>query len=184
MSEALLTVPPGGWTTDDLDRLPESNYRYELTDGALTVSPSPSSLHQVISSVLVTALGQRAPEEFAVTGAVEIRFHRRLTRIPDALVVRSDEPRRHWFAPAEVVVAVEVESPGSHIDDRTTKPGLYAQFGIPHYWRIESEPLRVTTYQLGHGEGYRIGTTSDRLTVDEPFPLDLTLAELLPSWAR
>ncbi len=90
MSEALLTVPPGGWTTDDLDRMPESNYRYELTDGALTVSPSPSSLHQVISGVLVAALGRQAPDAFAVTGAVEIRFNRQLTRIPDLLVVHSE----------------------------------------------------------------------------------------------
>jgi hypothetical protein len=46
MTEPLLEMPAGGWTVDDLDAFPESNRRYELTDGALTVSPSPSSLHQ------------------------------------------------------------------------------------------------------------------------------------------
>lgn len=184
MSEALITAPAGGWTTEDLDQLPETNQRYELTDGALTVSPSPSSLHQAIAARLVVQLGDSAPSNLAVTGAVEIRFTPQLTRIPDVLVVRSEEPGRHWFAPAEVVVAIEVESRGSHIEDRATKPALYAQFDIPHYWRIEQSPLRVTTYELGPDDAYKTGPTTDRLTVSEPFSVELPLTDLLPRWAR
>ncbi|MGH3927767.1 MAG: hypothetical protein ACRDTT_33705, partial [Pseudonocardiaceae bacterium] len=56
MSDPLVIAPPGGWTTTDLDELPVSNYRYELTDGALTVTPSPSSLHQVLALRLGSAL--------------------------------------------------------------------------------------------------------------------------------
>jgi hypothetical protein len=126
MSEPLLTVPIGGWTVDDLDALPESHHRYELTDGALTVSPSPSSLHQAVAARLLVRLEAVAPEPLAVTQAVEIRFGRQLTRITDVLVVRSEQPGRHWFAPSEVIVAVEIESPGSHLEDRATKPALYA----------------------------------------------------------
>jgi Uma2 family endonuclease len=101
------------------------------------------------------------------------------------MVVRSDEPGRHWFAPAEVAVAIEIESPGNHVEDRTTKPALYAQFGIPHYWRLEPAPLRVTTYCRGHGDAYIVAAaSSDRITVSDPFPVDLDLAALLPRWAR
>ncbi len=185
MSQPLIAVPPGGWTTDDLDELPVSNYRYELTDGALSVSPSPSNLHQMLATRLAAALEAVAPEPFAVAVAVEVRFGRQLTRIPDLMVVRSDEPGRHWFAPAEVVAAIEVESPGNHVEDRTTKPALYAQFGIPHYWRLEPAPLRVTTYRRGHGDAYVVAATSgEALTVSQPFPVDLDLAALLPRWAR
>ena len=131
MSEALIKepfhLPPGGWTVDDLDLLPESHHRYELTDGALSVSPSPSSLHQVVAGRLFTRLEDLAPDPYIATQAVEIRFGRQLTRIPDVLVVRSDQPARHWFSPAEVIIAVEIESPGSHIEDRITKPALYAR---------------------------------------------------------
>jgi Uma2 family endonuclease len=63
MSETPLMMPPAGWQIDDLDRLPESDHRYELTDGALTVSPSPSGLHQVISGLLVAALGRLASKQ-------------------------------------------------------------------------------------------------------------------------
>lgn len=184
MSEPLIATPPGGWTTDDLDDLPVSNYRYELTDGALSVAPSPSNLHQSLSARLFTTLEGLVPPPYVVAMAVEIRFGRQLTRIPDLMVVRSEEPGRHWFAPSEVVVAMEIESPGNHVEDRTTKPALYAQFGIPHYWRIEPTPPRVTTYRRGLGDAYTTTSSGDRLSVTEPFAADLDLAALLPHWAR
>ncbi len=183
MAEPLLAMPPDGWTVDDLDALPESHRRYQLTDGALSVSPSPSSLHQAVAMRLGVRLEDAAPEPYVVTQAVEIRFGRQLTRIPDLLVVRSEQPERHWFAPAEVIVAIEIESPGSHIEDRATKPALYAQYGIPHYWRIELDPPLVTTYEVGQGDRYRIVGTGERLTVAEPFEVDLALADVLPRWA-
>jgi Uma2 family endonuclease len=181
--EEPFTVPPGGWTVDHIDALPESHHRYELTDGALSVSPSPSSLHQAVAARLLVRLESLAPEPLIVTQAVEIRFGRRLTRIPDLLVVRTGEPRRHWFPPAEVIVAIEIESPCSHVEDRTTKPALYAQYGIPHYWRIELDPARVTTYQTGAGDRYLLGPSADRLKVSEPFEVDLPLSSVLPRWA-
>jgi Uma2 family endonuclease len=184
MSEPLIAIPPGGWTVDDLDELPVSNYRYELTDGALSVAPSPSNLHQMLAIRLGAALDAILPEPFAMAGAVDIRFARQLTRIPDLMVVRSEDPGRHWFAPAEVAVAIEIESPGNHVEDRTTKPAIYAQFGIPHYWRIEPSPLRVTTYRQGRGDAYAPTTTGDRIAVAEPFAVDLDLTALLPRWAR
>ena len=80
---------------------------------------------------------------------MEIRFGRQLSRIPDVLVLRSDQPARHWFAPSEVLVIIEIESPGSHLEERATKPALYVRYGIPHYWRIELEPPQVSTYRIG-----------------------------------
>jgi Uma2 family endonuclease len=180
-----IAVPAGGWTVDQLDTWPESHVRYELTDGALTVSPSPSSLHQAVSGLLFADVNAVAPDGLAVTQAVEIRFGRQLTRIPDLLVVRSDQPAGHWFAPAEVLLAVEIESPGSHVEDRVTKPAIYARHGIPHYWRIELEPIRVREHGLCAGEVYReVFCSDERLTTQEPFPVDVALTDLLPRWAR
>lgn len=185
MTEALITIPPpDGWTVDDLDAMPVSNYRHELTDGALSVSPSPSSIHQVVAMRLGSRLEDLAPEPLVVTQAVEVRFARQLTRIPDLLVIRSDQPGRHWFSPSEVLLTVEIESPGSHIEDRATKPALYARFGIPHFWRIELDTHKINVYDLGTGHGYRLRSEIDRVAVTEPFPVDLALHEILPRWAR
>ena len=186
MTEAhAIAMPAGGWTVDDLDSWPETHVRYELTDGALSVSPSPSSLHQAVALLLGSLLLRSAPAEMAVTQAVEVRFSRQLTRIPDVLVMRSDEPRRHWFAPSEVLLAVEIESPGSHTEDRITKPAIYARHGIPYYWRIELDPLAVRIHRLGHGDTYvEVAGDTERLTVSEPFALDIALTDLLPRWAQ
>jgi Uma2 family endonuclease len=179
-----LTWPPGGWTVDDLDSLPRGEVRYELTDGALTVSPSPSSLHQALAMHLGVALDALAPAGLAVTQAVEVRLARQTIRIPDLLVVRSLEPTRHWFHPDEVLLAVEIESPGSHVEDRITKPALYAQFGIPHFWRVQLDPVRARVHELA-GESYGETPCPDgRLVAAGPFPVDLALDQLLPTWAR
>jgi len=182
MTEPVLTIPDGGWTVDDLDTFPESHYRYELTDGALTVSPSPSGLHQAVAMRLGVRLEVAAPEPLAVTQGVEIRFGRQLTRFPDVLVLRSDQPGRHWYAPSEVLVAVEIESSGSHLEDRATKPALYAKYGIPHYWRIELRPPLVSVYGVGQGDCYELIGAGPRLSVSEPFDCDVAIAELLPRW--
>jgi Uma2 family endonuclease len=176
--------PSGGWTVEHLDALPESHYRYELTDGALTVSPSLSGLHQAVTGRLCALLDGLAPEPFAATWAMEIRFGRQLTRIPDVLVVRTGKPCQHWFAPAEVVLAVEIESPGSHVEDRATRPALYAQYGIPYFWRVELDPVRINGYRLGPEDRYQIACEGERLTVTEPFELDIAVRDLLPRWAR
>lgn len=180
-----LERPAGGWTVEDLDRWPESQVRYELTDGALTVSPSPSNLHQNISGLLFAHLTSRCPADLAVAQAVEIRFGPRLTRIPDLAVVRSDKPGGHWFAPSEVRLAVEIESPGSHVEDRVVKPALYASHGIPAFWRIELGPIRARRYGPDGAGGYReLDCPVDRLVADEPFAVDVALRDLLPGWAR
>ncbi|SCG74694.1 Uma2 family endonuclease [Micromonospora humi] len=42
-----------------------------------------------------------------------------------------------WLHAADVALVVEIESPSSRRYDRLIKPTLYAEAGIPHYWRVE-----------------------------------------------
>jgi hypothetical protein len=70
MTAAMSDVPPAdGWTTDDLDDLPEDGVRRELLDGVLHVSPSPSSIHQVIAARLLVALERTCPDHLYVSQA-------------------------------------------------------------------------------------------------------------------
>jgi len=60
----------------------------------------------------------------------------------------SYDKRKCRVAPGQVVLAVEVVSPGSETDDRREKPFEYAESGIPFYWRIELDPdLVLYTYR-------------------------------------
>ncbi len=48
-SMTVLQVPHDGWTTDDL---PDTDFRYELVDGALLVTPPPHLRHSLLANEL------------------------------------------------------------------------------------------------------------------------------------
>jgi Uma2 family endonuclease len=57
-----------------------------------------------------------------------------------------------WIDPAEVLLAIEIVSPGSAGLDRHLKPVEYARAGIPHFWRVERDgPATVHRFGLGAG---------------------------------
>jgi Uma2 family endonuclease len=181
--------PPGGWTTDDLDQLPEDGHRYEIIDGALIVSPPPTSRHQKIVVRLDTALEAACPASWAITQGVEVRISRYRSLTPDVLAVSAEaaarEPSR--FAPEEVVLAVEVVSKGSVTMDRLAKPALYARAGIPFYWRVETRyGIVVHTYRLDpEAEIYMLTGSHDKIIeVDEPWEIRLPIREIVPPFYR
>jgi Uma2 family endonuclease len=104
-------------------------------------------------------------------------------REPDVLVVTKDAYNfsATYFAPGDVLLAVEIESPDSLKRDRVEKPVEYAAAGIPHFWRVErdGEAAGVYVYQLNDKGTYsEDGVFHDRLTLQEPFPIDIPLAEI------
>lgn len=177
--------PPGGWTTDDLDAMPESHTRYELIDGALIVSPSPTPLHQSIAGRLMVALESGCPDEFAVTQGVEVRISNRRSLVPDVVVVTADAVRRNLprFAPDEVVLTVEIGSPGSVTMDRFAKPALYAAAGIPCYWRVETgDGIVVHAFGLDRQAGAYLpsGSYAETITAAEPWTMRIPIMHLTP----
>jgi Uma2 family endonuclease len=180
-----LHPPPGGWTTDDLDRLPEDGHRYELIDGALIVSPSPTSRHQKLASRIEDALEATCPDDWVVIQGVEVRISRRRSLTPDVLVVTAGADAREpsTFHPHEVLLAVEIVSPSSVTMDRVAKPALYAQAGIPYYWRVESDAgIVVHTHRLEPDAEVYVPTGSfDKvIDIDQPWRLRVPIFEITP----
>jgi Uma2 family endonuclease len=178
-------TPPEGWTTDDLDALPEDGIRRELIDGVLHVSPSPASFHQIIAGRLMVALEESCPPGYVVTQAVEVRVSKRRSFIPDVLVVTAESaaanPRK--FQPHEVLLAVEIVSPSSTGMDRVAKPGFYAEAGIPFYWRIETEPvLSVHAYLLDPTRNVYgpVGDFIKEIDLLEPWEIKIPMGRLVP----
>lgn len=175
----------GDWTTDDLDALPEDGVRREIIDGVLIVSPSPTRFHQTLALLLGGALVQTCPPEFDVTQGVEIRISRRRSLTPDVLVTSAQAAARNpsRYQPHEVVLAIEIVSPGSVTMDRITKPALFAQVEIPFYWRIETEDgIVVHTHQFDPvAELYRpTGTFEQVVEADQPWAIRLPVASFTP----
>jgi Uma2 family endonuclease len=58
-------------------------------------------------------------------------------------------PRGVWPAVAELLLVIEIVSPGSEAMDEVTKRREYALAGIPQYWVVDrDDALTVTLYQL------------------------------------
>lgn len=175
------------WTFEDLQLLPdELGCRFEIEDGTLVVSPSPSKDHEGVLALLNEMLVHACPGEFLVIpGNPGVGFDRSY-RVPDLIVVDRQtwrEQRREpgFFDPRDVLLAVEVVSPDSKIRDRVVKPMQYAKVGIPSYWRLETDPISLTAYRLGGGEYVESGTwrPGEIAHLDTPFPVAIDIAQFV-----
>ncbi|MBV8541101.1 MAG: Uma2 family endonuclease [Pseudonocardiales bacterium] len=143
----------GAWTERDYLALPEDPRRIELLDGGLLVSPTAESRHRRLSSQLWHALGRAAPSRLEVLEAINVRVAPGRILIADLVVVAKPGLDLAVWEPVEVVMVVEIVSPGSVATDRAIKPQLYSAAGIERYLRIElSDPGPCSVaYRLRRG---------------------------------
>lgn len=173
------------WTFEDLQQIEDENWRrYEIMDGALVVSPGAAPRHELASARLLRTIASFVPEGYEALGALTVDLHPSY-RIPDLVVVHSRvfDANRPRVDPRDVLLAVEVVSPSSVSTDRLVKPAQYAAAGIAAYWRVETDPISVTAYLLRDGVYAELGTwTPGQIAeIAEPFPVRITLADLVPS---
>ncbi|MET7751785.1 Uma2 family endonuclease [Micromonospora sp. NPDC005367] len=200
MSAEPIATPPGPWcpdqirqqradyTLEDLLHLPDDAPRVELLDGVIQATPSPTLGHQDISSLLWLWLRSHAPARLHAAQAVGVALNANTSRQPDVLLSRAEvSPDRSLLTPADVVLAVEVVSPGTRRIDRFAKPGEYAAAGIPFYWRIEQDPVHLYAYRRGDRIGpggerqYElVADSTELIEISEPFEIKLSVAEITP----
>lgn len=142
-------------TPEEYDAIESS--RIELVDGVLHAMAPPTSRHQLVVDRLLDALRVRCPRTLVALREQEIRLADDHRRNPDVLLVRVEafDLDKASYTPQQVVLAVEVVSPGTRTTDRKHKPVEYADAGIRHYWRVEPVPeLLVFTYRLDETDAY------------------------------
>ena len=148
------------WTVDMLDALPDDGQRYEIIDGELFVTPAPSDVHQYIVGELYARLlayfrgsGIGHP---VVSPADVRRGDRRRNRVqPDIFVVRVTDGKRptYPFELRDLLLAVEVESPGNPSYDYQTKRVLYMEAGVPEYWIVNPDARTIARWRGGEEPG-------------------------------
>jgi Uma2 family endonuclease len=137
------TMP--SYTVDDLFTLPENGNRYQVFGGSLVMSPAPAPLHQIVADELRTLLDPLVrPYDARAVTTLAVRVTDKDGPVPDIVVVGAAELRGLTGAVpvAAVLTAIEVVSPSTALLDRSAKPDLYADAGIPCYWRIELKRSR------------------------------------------
>lgn len=174
--------PPDGYFAEDLDRLPDLPAHTELIDGSLVFVSPQKRFHMCVVDFLRGELKQRAPEHLIVLREMTVTLGPRQRPEPDVMVVdaaASTSVEETTYQPADVALAIEVVSPDSLERDRKRKPQLYAEAGIPHFWRVENVDGRVVVYvyELDPAtEKYTpTGIHHDSLRVSVPFDIELDL---------
>jgi Uma2 family endonuclease len=144
-------------TFEDWLKFPEDGQRYEIIDGELFVSPSPSVKHQrIVRSLLVLldrflragSLGEVLPAPIGVKLAEDT------VPQPDLLVVLDENQQRVGTQAVHGLpdVVVEVLSPGTAARDLGVKRDRYELAGIPEYWIVDSESELVEVLALESGK--------------------------------
>ena len=155
----------------------DTSQRYELAQGVLIVSPRPRLRHQRVLSRLLVQLATRMPSGLESVSEPDVVLTDRpaTVRVPDLVVCNSDQ--ESILTAADVVVAVEILSPGSRRTDLVVKRGEYAAAGIEHYWIVDADAHRMLALTLVDG-GYVGDWVDGMFTASSPFTVSLDLGEL------
>jgi Uma2 family endonuclease len=171
------------FTVHDLEAMPDDGHRYELIDGMLIVTPAPGWSHQQSSGALFVALWNACAPEFRVLSApFGVRTSVRNELQPDILVARYVDltPKNLSVAP---VLAVEVLSESTALNDLNNKKAAYERMGAASYWVVDPEPPGgLTVFELNSQGRYRQVASvcgEEKFATDRPFPIIIVPARLL-----
>ena len=145
-------------TIADLDAMPDDEHRYEIIEGELFVSRSPSLTHQSVSGNLFMSIKTFLLENpiggiWATPGVI---LSESSGVIPDLVYI--SHQRRAGIASGDRVtgapdLVIEILSPGSENErrDRVAKKQLYGKHGVKEYWIVDFENRSIEVYQVrGH----------------------------------
>ena len=148
----------GHWTYNHYAALQEDGHRYEIVDGVLYMSPSPSEPHQsaagwfhyyLLLHVQIPGLGRTYVAPFDVVLAPDVVVQ------PDVIVILNAGREKITFS--HIVgapdLAVEVSLPSTTGYDRREKQDAYAHAGISEYW-IADAVARTVEVLILEGRAY------------------------------
>ncbi|MDZ4702157.1 MAG: Uma2 family endonuclease [Rhodothermales bacterium] len=149
--------PDTSYTYEDFALLPEGA-PYQLIDGQLVVSPSPSTYHQTLLLRLASRIHRFCEDSgqgTAFIAPIDVYLSDTDVYQPDLVVVRAGglaivEPRLIRGAPDLVV---EILSPSTAYYDLHQKKTAYERHGVVEYWVVDPIEQSVEVFERGH-EGF------------------------------
>jgi len=146
----------GPFTYQDLLNTPDDGKRYEVLEGDLVVSPSPSWRHQrIVTKVFEVLLGaERAGHGKVVTAPMDVVMDEHDVTEPDLLFIVTQRTgiatETHVAGAPDLVV--EILSESTRKRDVTTKRRIYERHGVPFYWIVDPEEEAVRIFELREGK--------------------------------
>lgn len=164
---------------------PDDGRRYQLAQGNLFVTPSPSPAHQRISKRLLILLvdyfeGRSIGEVF--DAPIDLILTEQDVFVPDLLVVADPQHVTKRGIEGPPLLVVEILSPSTHKHDRGVKARRYAELGVEHYWIVDADRQRIECHQRVEGLFRRVIEAEAEATLRHPQWPDLQIA-LAPLWS-
>lgn len=165
-----------GLTVVDLEAMPDDGRRYELIGGAIVMTPAPGLSHQRASRRLQSLLEAAFPDMEVFAAPIDLDLPDGQRVQPDLVVVERGRTGKALALP--VALVVEIVSPGSAVNDRITKLGVYAQAGITHYWIVDLPAGAAACFVLDGGV-YRLVAEGPVVDTVMPVAVRLDVAALM-----
>jgi Uma2 family endonuclease len=152
-------------TLDDLTAMmaADEHHRYEISpEGVLSIMPPPGYAHAIIATRLMVWLAAAGVPADRIAQVVGLRIPGRSGvggRIPDLVVWSQAQADGVWLPVTDVLLVVEIVSPGSEGIDTVTKRNEYAGAGIPQYWVVDQDPAQTVTMHRLAGDHYAVQAT-------------------------
>src|SRR6266700_2318991 len=145
-------------TAEELFRMPDDGYKYELVAGRLRKMSPPGSLHGVVGMRLAIALGAYVEQHelgvlFAADTGFKLASNPDTVRGPDVAFVARERipaggiPTGYW--PGAPDLAVEVMSPTDRRSEIDEKIDEYLRSGVRMIWFVEPLARRATVHRPG-----------------------------------
>lgn len=165
-------------SADEYLRLSDDGHWYELVDGVVLLSPSPTPQHQQVAGeihyqIMAFLRTRRLGSAYLET---DVRLDETLVYRPDLVFVRAERVLENWELirhPPDLVL--EVVSPKNRRYDIETKKPDYERYGVGEFWLIDPRRKTMTFYRLEAGRYVEVAPEQDRLpsTAIPGFILDL-----------
>ena len=164
-------------TYDDYVTLPNDGRRYEIHDGELSVTPTPTFRHQWILAELLGILRAHvAAHDLGEVVPAPITVVLADTSIVEPDIVFVEKARMGIVSARGTIdgaptLAVEILSPSTARIDRHTKKQLFERYGVPYYWIVDADARAIDVYLASAGAyGPLDRHDGDALNDLAPFP--------------
>lgn len=140
-----------GWDYARWETLPADGNRYEVLNGALYMTTSPSNYHQWIAIQLLDLVGlplRRRGIAYPFIAPIGLLIPRAQPAQPDFLLVRHEHAASISDGRIRGVpdLIAEILSPSNPELDTETKLGIYARAGVPEYWIVRPATRDLLLY--------------------------------------
>ena len=138
------------YTYEDYEKLPEGS-AYQLINGELIMSPSPTIYHQqILTKILILLSGyvEKNNNGIILPSPVDVYFEEHEAYQPDIIFISREragiiKEKRIEGAPDLVI---EILSEGTAYYDLKHKKNVYEKYGVKEYWIVDPMDRSIETY--------------------------------------